>query len=71
MVIVQRLIPRVTWVKKIAGERCGEIGLVFYVNVKDNWFAVIFLGDQKATFDCDPSEFKIVGVPGTVARGDL
>lgn len=55
---VQNLTPKVSWVKKILGERCGEVGLVFSVNVQDNCFSVTFQGDKKPTFACNPEEFR-------------
>lgn len=70
-VLVQRLIPRVTWVKKITGERKGEQALVIARDVENNSFAVRFSNDKILTPRCSPAEWDFAGVPGTVARAEL
>lgn len=70
-VLVQRLISRVTWVKKTTGERKGEQALVLARDVENNIFTVRFKNDQHLTPRCNPEEWDFAGVPGTVARGQL
>lgn len=66
---------------KINGERQNTTGVVRAVNVGENWFAILFDGDQRVTPRCNPAEFKILknqnlrltGMPppNTIARGSL
>ena len=70
-VLVQRLIPRVTWLKKVRGERKDEHALTCAVDVQNNMFSVRFKDDHSLTIRCDPEEWEIAGVPGTVARGQF
>ena len=59
-------------VRKIKGEgadKDGTVREVRAVDVENNTFAVLFDGDQKPTFRCDPEEFILLGPPpGTVPR---
>lgn len=70
-VLVQRLIPRVTWVQKMTGKRKDERALVIAQDVENNIFTVKFLKDKNLTPRCNPEEWDYAGVPGTVARGQL
>lgn len=66
---------------KICGERQNTTGVVRAVNVGENWFSILFDGDQRVTLGCDPAEFKILKnknlritgkpPPNTIARGSL
>jgi hypothetical protein len=64
---------------KVRGERQHTTGVVRAVNVGENWFAVLFDGDQRITVGCNPKEFEVLGnqnlrltgkpPPHTIARG--
>ncbi len=64
---------------KVSGERQHTTGVVRAVNVEENWFSILFDGDQRVTAGCTPVEFEILKdqnlrltgqpPPHTIARG--